>query len=134
MNPEHDALEQEIARASITVVKSAPNEGYRLRQGEMLALVSAHHSLPRLAGEIRRHEPDVLVVQLHPALPDKQVREALQKVASAQQCLVATSPPEPWSDAPIDQTKQMELVKALHQQFGERLVVVALREPYDIRR
>ncbi len=134
LNPEHDALEQEIARASITVVKSAPNEGYRLRKDETLALVSAHHSLPRLAEEIRRYQPDVLVVQLHPALPDEQIREALQKMAPAQQCLVATSPPEPWSDTPIDQTKQAELVKALHQRFGERLVVVALREPYDIRR
>lgn len=133
LNPEHDALEQEIARASITVVKSAPNEGYRLRKGETLALVSAHHSLPRLAEEIRRHQQNVIIVQLDPALPDEQVREALQEVVSVQQCLVATSPPEPWSDASIDQTKQAELVKALHQQFGERLVVVALREPYDIR-
>ncbi|GIV18521.1 MAG: beta-hexosaminidase [Armatimonadota bacterium] len=133
-NPEHDALEQEIVRASITVVRSAPNEGYRLRKGERVAVVSAHHSLPRLAEEIRRYQPDVLVVQLEPTLPEEQVRQALQKVASAGQCLVATSPPEQWSNTPIDQTKQAELVRALHQQFGERLIVVALREPYDIRR
>lgn len=134
LDPEHDVLEHEIARASITVVQSAPNEGYRLRRGQTLALVSAHHSLPRLAEEIRRHQEDVIVVQLEPALPYEQVKEALQKVAVAHQCVIATSPPEPWSHTPIDQTKQAELVKALYLKFGERLVVVALREPYDIRR
>jgi beta-N-acetylhexosaminidase len=44
------------------------------------------------------------------------------------------TPPEPCSDAPFDQAKQAELARALHKRFGERLIVVALREPYDIRR
>ncbi len=131
--PEHDALEQEIARASITVVRSAPNEGFRLQKGERVAVISAHHSLPRLAEEIRRYQPDVLAVQLQPALPEEQIWQALQTTASARQCLVATSAPEPWSDTPIDQTQQAKLVRALHQRFGERLIVVALREPYDLR-
>ncbi|MCL6474282.1 MAG: beta-N-acetylhexosaminidase [Firmicutes bacterium] len=132
--PAHDALEQEIARASIAVVRSARNKGYRLRKGETLAVISAHHSLPRLAEEIRRYQPDALVAHLEPALPEEQVQEALQRLASVKQCLFATAPPEPWSDAPIDQAKQAELARALHKRFGERLIVVALREPYDIRR
>lgn len=134
LDPAHDMLEQEIARASITVVRSAPNEGYRLRADEHLVLVSAHHSLPRLAEEVRRYQPGVTVLSLAPSLPEEQVQKALQEAEGAERCLVATAPPEPWSDTPIDQTRQADLVKALHRQFGERLVVVALREPYDIRR
>ncbi|MDW8104945.1 MAG: beta-N-acetylhexosaminidase [Armatimonadota bacterium] len=134
LDPAHDALEQEIARASITVVKSAPNEGYRLRRGERLVLISAHHSLQRLAEEIRRYQPEVRVVTLEPALPEEQMHDALDEATRADRCLVATAPPEPWSETPIDQTKQAELVRALHQRLGDRLVVVALREPYDLRR
>ena len=91
-DPAHDALEQEIARASITVFRSAPNEGYRLRKGEMTAVISAHHILPRLAEEIRRYQPDALVAQLEPSLPEEQVQEALQRLASVKQCLFATAP------------------------------------------
>lgn len=133
LDPAHDALEQEIARASITVVKAASPKGYLLQPGESLALVSAHHSLPRLAEEVRRYQPEVMVVALSPDLPASQVQEALERVSAAQRCVVATAPPEPWSDHLIDQLRQAELVRALHWRFGKRLVVVALREPYDIR-
>ncbi len=134
LDPAHDALEEEIARASITVMKSTPPDGYRLGAGVKLAVISAHHSLPLLAEQLRRYTPSLTVVALEPTLPEQQIQLALQRAGEAERCLVATSPPEPWSDTPIDQTRQAELVRRLHRQCGERMVVVALREPYDIRR
>ncbi|MGQ9738360.1 MAG: beta-N-acetylhexosaminidase [Armatimonadota bacterium] len=132
-DPAHDALEEQIARASLTVVKHHP-AGFPLRTERRTALISAHHSLPILAQQMRRYQPDLLELPIAPHFPSEQVGDCLRKAKEAEQCVIATSPPEPWSDTPIDQQKQAGLVKRLHERFGSRLIVVALREPYDIRR
>ncbi len=132
LDPAHDALEEQIARASITLVRH-DSAGFPLHTGRRTALISAHHSMPLLAQQMRRYQPDLLELPIDPDFPPEQTQQCLQATAQAQQCVVATSPPEPWSDTPVDVRKQAELVKALHERFGERLVVVALREPYDIR-
>lgn len=133
LDPAHDALEERIARASITVVKHSP-AGFPLRAERRTALISAHHSLPMLAQQMRRYQPDLLELPIAAHFPPEQVGDLLRKAKGAEQCVMATSPPEPWSDTPIDQQKQAELVQALYEHFDARLVVVALREPYDIRR
>lgn len=133
LDPAHDALEERIARASITVVKHSP-AGFPLRTERRTVLISAHHSLPTLAQQMRRYQPDLLELPIAPHFPSEQVGDCLRKAKEAEQCVIATSPPEPWSDTPIDQQKQTGLVKRLHERFGSRLIVVALREPYDIRR
>lgn len=133
LNPEHDALEERIARASITLARHDV-AGFPLNPDRPTAVVSAHYSLPALARQMRRHQNDLLELSIAHHFPPEQTRECLQALSNVQQCVVATCPPEPWSDTPIDQEKQAEFVRELYERFTERLVVVALREPYDIRR
>ena len=133
LDPEHDALEERIARASMTVVKGASDDGYRIPLNAKLAVLSAHHQLPALAEYLRGYTSYLTAVQLDPNLPDEEMHTAVQQASEAERCVVATCPPEPWTEKPIHQERQAQLVKKLHAQLGERLIVVALREPYDIR-
>lgn len=133
LEPAHDRLEEEIARASITVARAADANSYRIPPDAKVVVVSAHHSLPVLAEELERYLPNVSAVQLSLQLTDEEVQRGVQQAASADRCIVATCPPEPWSEVSINTAQQARLVERLHALLGDRLIVVALREPYDMR-
>ncbi len=130
-DPAIDALEAEIAHRSITVVRDMG--GIPLRCEGSLLLVTAHHSGERLLQELRRYNSKADLMAIAPGIPQSQVSEAVERARAAKSVLVATAPPEPWSNTPIDQERQAALVSAL-QKAAPNLLGVALREPYDIRR
>lgn len=133
-DPEHYRLELEIARASITVVRRARNPF--IEREDRAVVISAHPIVDSLAEGVARRLPDGYCrsMRIGAAWPQRQARDAVE-VAKASNCaIVATAPPEPWAEQHIDQEKQAAFVRELQGAVGDRLVVLALRDPYDIRR
>lgn len=128
---EHDELEREIARASITLVR---DRGILpLPQGSRVAVASAHAARDVFVEAFRRHGLDALPVPVGlgdgPLIP----HDTLACVLTADYTVVLTAPREPWVAEPVDPVHQAEFVRKLHAIGGDRLIVAAIREPYDIR-
>ena len=129
--PEHLALQQRIARESVTLVRNeAGVVPLRLTAGEMVLVAGLHSSVTPLARAVRKHWDNVEALQL-----SGEPADVLQRAASAARgagaTIVPTCPHEPWKP-PLDQELQARLVRALAGE-GANTVVVAVREPYDIR-
>lgn len=149
--PEKTDLALEIARRAVTVVKDARKTiPARLDAGQEVLVTGLHPAVPRLGAELARLHANVRIEALGDtpkpageqefgALYPGQVRKAPRTACEADfprplpetaLIIVATCPSEPWTSG-IDETAQANLVKALQRQ-GAPLVVVALREPYDV--
>lgn len=131
LDPEINELENEIARASITVVRGKA----RVLRGKSLGMLSAHKCLEDFADMIwPRNHARVFTANLPAHFPRDGEGFAMARIAACKQCLVLTTSRDSGNGRPIDPERQAETVRALHGVFGERLIVVALHEPYDIRR
>lgn len=130
--PEHLALQREIAEKSVTLVR---NEGnvvpVRLTPGQQMLVTGLHTTVTPLAVALRQHCENVEALQLSGDSADV-VQRALDASANADVLVVPTCPVEPWR-APLDQELQARLVNSLSS-LGKPLIVVAVREPYDLRR
>jgi beta-N-acetylhexosaminidase len=132
LDPGHDELEREIARASMTVVRNRGALPLRLGQGKLL-LISMHPAVERFGEYVRRHAQDVDVYSLGPEAEGQPLEIEDHPYMGA---VVLTCPREPWSPAPINQDRQAILVRTLQTMFRDDLIfiVAAIREPYDLRR
>jgi beta-N-acetylhexosaminidase len=133
LSPAHDALEAAIARASITLVRNAG--AAPLPANADVCVASLHPAADILSDALRRQGVRCRQVTLH-AQNASGLREvaATSDVMAADRIVVVTAPREPWSAQPIDQDRQAAIVRSLHASVGDRLIVAAVREPYDIRR
>ncbi len=132
LNPAHDALEQEIARASITFVKRNDALPLQLKPSESLLVLSGHSAGQRLATHLQRHHANVECL-LWKKLDAAFRARALTLAVSAQQVLIATVPHEAFSEEKVNANSQAAFVRELYALCGPRLIVCALREPYDLR-
>jgi beta-N-acetylhexosaminidase len=148
-SPEHREIEQEIARKSITVVKDTagriplpvaktlvigPLEIARALSNEISSARMAHQldsgsfsdmAMGRLA--------DVKYAGVGPDFAEEQLSEARVKAAAAEAIVFLTKHKEPWTAVPQNEAAQAALVREM-EATGKPVVVVALRNPYDIRR
>lgn len=132
MNPEHLSLQQEIARRAVTLVRN--EEGLvplKLAPDQKVLVVGVHPTVPTLAEAIRERHSNVEVLYLDGIGRDEAIRLALERASSSAVAVVPTCPREPWRQ-PIDLELQSALVRQLSS-AGHRLIVIAVREPYDIR-
>ena len=138
LNSHVDKIENEIAQKSVTVVRTNGMVPLRIDAIQSLLVFSAHASGRELAEFIRVHHEKTGSVFLGPsfldALRENALRIAYQEARLGGCGVVLTAPREPWTTEPIDQEAQAEFIRALHAIYGDRLIAVALREPYDIRR
>ena len=134
--PEHGELERKIAQAAVTVVRNAG--GIPAILDRPVLVVSAHSAGTALAQALESLGVKVETLALEPHLPDGETAEQLSSAAARSQefgtVIAATAPREPWSERPMDVERQAVAVRRLHSDFGHRLIAVALKEPYDIRR
>lgn len=125
-----DSLEREIAEASITVVRNGG--AIPVVRGASVLAVSMHPALEFFANCLRRHSVSVNTLAVDTGGVDDVDLEDLEEYGVV---IVLTCPHEPWSDHPIDQEKQARMVRVLSSACREdQLIVVAIREPYDLRR
>jgi beta-N-acetylhexosaminidase len=125
--PEYRALALEIARKAVTVIKN--ERGIlpaRVEPGSKVLVVSTHRALPDLTEAIRRIHPNTDSLAVDTSTP------AIEPGSDVRLIIAATCPNEPWT-AGTDQEGQARMVKQLNS-LGLPLVVLAIREPYDIRR
>lgn len=129
---DHLSLQQEIARRSVTLVRNEQNTiPLRLAQGKALLVAGLHQTVTPLAVALREHYPNVKALHLQGDGADI-ISRALEAAATSDAIIVPTCPREPWR-TPVDQELQARLVNTLYA-LGKPLVVVAVREPYDLRR
>jgi beta-N-acetylhexosaminidase len=134
LDPAHAALEQEIARGSISFMRTTGALPLSLRAEDRLLLFSAHPAVVPFHAAVHRRHPNTALYHVDPSLRaglELSLRELLE---GADHAVLLTCPPEPWSDKPIHQRRQAILAKLFAALLGNRLTVVAIRNPYDIRR
>ncbi len=133
-----DDFEAEVASRSITVVRTTAAIPLQLRPGGTITVMSAHPVLHEVCGEFVQRGLNARGYPLSVEISDDdlQVAEeiALQSRSQKQPMVLLTTPREPWSEDPIDQDRQALLVRRMLKVYGPALIVVALRDPYDLRR
>jgi len=129
---EHLALQKEIAELSATLVRNE-DEVVPLGPGvgAVVSVIGMHGTVPALAEAVKRQWPNANAVQLE-GDRDEVMRQAMAAAERADAIIVPVCPSEPWR-APTDQQLQADVVKALNG-LGKKLIVVAVREPYILRR
>lgn len=147
-NLAHRQVEQEIARRSITVVKDeagriplpsgrivivGPVEAARVLAAEMTAARMARQLETGGISDVRMDAAgDVDHVGIGPAFEDTEMDAVRKAVRGAAAVVMLTKHREPWTAVPQNELRQAALVSELHA-GGAPLVVVALRNPYDLR-
>lgn len=130
--PEHLALQREIAELSATLVRNEKGAvPVKPAAGEKVLVIGMHHTVPSLADAVREHFGNVEAIELK-GERDAVLKQAIDAASGASAIILPTCPSEPWRP-PTDQALQTELVKALNG-LGKKLIVVAVREPYDLRK
>ncbi len=131
-NREHLELQQEIAERAVTLVKD--EEGLvplSLSQNEKIVVSGLHPTVSPLAEAIKQHHQNTDVLLLDSAQGEAAIRQVIDRTSTGSVVVVPTCPREPWRQ-PIDLDLQNRLVRALIA-AGRKVIVVAVREPYDIR-
>lgn len=132
---EHQQIAQTIADRSITLVRGGANLPLRLAPEQTIAVITpeTHDLTPAdtsssvriaLAEALRKRHPRTQLFELPYHVSDEALRAILQATAGADIVVVGTL-------AANQDARQAELVQALHAR-GQRLIVVALRTPYDL--
>lgn len=138
LDPAADALEREIAESSITIVRHSAAIPVRPAAGVRIAIISAHPAARGLDDALAEEGIQADCQVLHSYLGESDLSNAASMAVYAANhgdpLVVLTAPPEPWTETPIDQERQAEMVRMLLQVYGPNLVVVAIRNPYDLRR
>lgn len=128
---EHLAIQQEISELSVTMVRNensvAPLDP---KSNQKVLVTGLHNSVPNLGAALQKRSENVTIVELR-GERDAVMAAADDDAADADVIVIATCPKEPWK-APTDQVLQADLVKKLHA-LGKKLIVVAVKEPYDLR-
>lgn len=128
---EHLAIQQEISELSVTMVRNensvAPLDP---KSNQKVLVTGLHNSVPNLGAALQKRSENVTIVELR-GERDAVMAAADDAAADADVIVIATCPKEPWK-APTDQVLQADLVKKLHA-LGKKLIVVAVKEPYDLR-
>ena len=126
--PEHKELQRKIAESSITVVKDRDQLLPVVVCGKCSILVTGlHRSVEQLAEAISEYHTSIKAIQADQDNIDEAVKAAYRSAAA----IVVTCPKEPWTQ-PINEAAQVELVKRIYA-TGTPTVVIAVREPYDLR-
>jgi beta-N-acetylhexosaminidase len=138
LRAEHHELEAEIARRSITIVRNNGLLPISANLQGSLMIYSADVACEQLARYMQPYHKKSGSGYIGPELRDNS-REAAMSHAYREarvggMAVILTVPREAWAEAPVDQEKQAEFVRGMHAIYGDRLIVVALKEPYDIRR
>jgi beta-N-acetylhexosaminidase len=130
--PEHLAVQREIAELSVTLVRNEKGVvPLDLGARENVVVMGMHGAVAGLATAARTHWGSVEAIELKGGR-DEVFEQAMTAASTAAAIIVPTCPSEPWKP-PTDQALQTELVKALNG-LGKKLVVIAVREPYDLRK
>ena len=133
LDPAVNALEQEIARASITFVRHNAALPLKLQLEQSLLVISAHSRAKVLTQYLQARHANTECLLLNGKSNADGFATALEQATKADQVIVATSPPEAFSSARANIEQQAELVRELRKRIGPNLIVIALREPYDLR-
>lgn len=130
--PEHLAVQREIAELSVTLVRNDSGAvPLKLDAGEKVLVMGMHGTVASLASAARKRWGNVDAVELK-GEREEVLKQAMAAASGAGAIIMVTCPSEPWKP-PTDQALQTEIVKAING-LGKKLVVVAVREPYELRK
>lgn len=125
---EHLSLQQEIADKSITLVRDRDSiVPVSIAETSRIVVAGIHRSVAELAESIRAYHSNVETMQIDAANVENDAIRASQ----ADLAILVSCPTEPWAK-PIDVEAQNKLIKQVYAS-GTPTIVVAVREPYDLR-
>jgi beta-N-acetylhexosaminidase len=131
---EHQTIAQNIADASITIVRDRQNAIPLQLTGQVAVITVRPADLTPadtssqvdivLAERIRARHANTIALEIAHNPDDAEIASVLQQVSQADTVIMGTITAEQYP-------QQAELVRQLHQQ-SKRLIVVSMRTPYDI--
>ena len=133
LDPAHDVLEQEIARAAVTFVRHNDTLPLRLRPEQFLLVISVHSRAQALSACLQTHHANTEFLLLTGKDKANDLADIVEQATHAGAVIVATMPLEGLSPERVDVPPQTALARELANRVGDKLIVVALREPYDLR-
>ena len=100
------------------------------KSDQNVLVTGLHNTVPKLGAAMQKRCENVTILELN---GDREavMSAATDAAADADAIVMVTCPSEPWK-APTDQVLQADVVKKLNS-LGKKLIVVAVREPYDLR-
>jgi beta-N-acetylhexosaminidase len=127
-NPVHKALQMEVARKAVTLVRNQENMvPLDICEKCRVAVVGLHHTVEPMAEALSQIHSNVEVIKV-----DGNIEDAVNRAKNAAAIIAVTCPKEPWT-APIDEDMQTRLIKKLIAS-GVPTAVVAVRDPYELRK
>ncbi|HEY3268935.1 MAG TPA: beta-N-acetylhexosaminidase [Armatimonadota bacterium] len=126
----HRAVEREIARRSVTLVKDEAGR-IPLPVGR-IAVIGPKDPAEAVVKELSALRPgaEIVAAAVGPAFTDDEVAAARSAAKDAAAVVLLTKHKEPWTAVPQDEAAQASLANELS---SGPLVVAAIRNPYDIR-
>ncbi|MGC8861330.1 MAG: beta-N-acetylhexosaminidase [Armatimonadota bacterium] len=132
-HPNHLELQRTIAERAVTLVRNKDKAvPLNLRPDKRVMVIGLHPTVAPLYVAVREHHENAGLLRLEGIEPEAAVNSALEAAAAAEAIIVPTCPKEPWR-APVDQNLQTRVVRSLAG-LKKKLIVVAVREPYDLSR
>jgi len=132
-SPANLAVQREVAERSVTLVKNEDSIlPLKLDSEDTVLVMGLHHSVPALGEAVGALWAKTSVLHIQGGDDDEIIASAVEAASAADVIIVPTCPLEPWR-SPVNQELQARMVKSISE-LGKRLVVVAVREPYDLRR
>jgi len=136
-DPDHLAVQREIAERSVTVVRD--DGAIPVSPDLRILVVGLHSTVEPLAEAIRGYTDKVECIKLENQEIEAGLTRALEVAESADVLVIPVCNPEPWRE-PVDQESQVRLVRKLAAYHNGRdiagyaIVLVAVREPYILGR
>jgi beta-N-acetylhexosaminidase len=129
---EHRSIEQEIARKSITVVQDDADR-IPIVGGESVVVIGPAEAAKTVAARLSTlRQAPVSSTGVGPEFSAEELASARQAVEGADAVVLLTKHPEPWTVVPQNEAAQADLAREL-EASGIPLIVVGLRNPYDLR-
>lgn len=130
--PETLRLRDSIAADAVTLVRSEDRTiPLRPEPGQNVLVMGLHSSVKVLARAVQDYAGKIEALELQGEAADV-IRRAEEAASRADVVIIPTCPNEPWK-SPTDQDLQARLVRTIAASGAAKLIVVAVREPYDLR-
>jgi beta-N-acetylhexosaminidase len=121
-------LEREIAEKSVTVLR---NEGsvlpLKLGNTDQILVTGLHPATEQLAAVLRKYHPNTRLARISNEPTEKELAQVKDLMKQSKVVVLTTCPSEPWTRALVREDAKSESAN------GKPLVIIAAREPYDLR-
>lgn len=122
-------LEREIAEKSVTVLRNDSVLPLSLGNTEQILVAGLHPATEQLATALRKYHANTRLVRISNEPTEKELAAVKELIKQSAVVVLTTCPSEPWTRKLVGDEAKSETTNG----NGKPAVIVAAREPYDLR-